>query len=181
MRQNSETSALIARLSALGERLAWATTPAETLEALVTAARGLLPFTATALALAGAGGWRVWRAAASRPSAVSLNAEIPEPAAQTLERFLSHGEPLYIADLLAPPWSDSSHREVLWKDGTRSAMLVPLVAGGTAIGALSFTSTRPDQYSSSGNEIALFLAWMVAATLRATPALDDAPDNAEPQ
>jgi transcriptional regulator with GAF, ATPase, and Fis domain len=181
MVQFSDTNALIGRLSALGEGLARTTTPAEALEALVTGARGLLPFTATALALAGAGGWRVWRAAASRPSEVSFNAEIPEPAVQTLERFLSHGAPLYIADLLGPPWSESSHREVLWKDGTRSAMLVPLVAGGATIGALSFTSTRPDQYSSSGNEIAVFLAWMVATSLRVMPAVDYTPDEAEPQ
>jgi transcriptional regulator with GAF, ATPase, and Fis domain len=181
MEHYNDTTALVSRLSVLGEQLAAATSPAELLEALVTGARGLLPFTAGGLALAGAEGWRVWRVAASRPSEVSVNDNIPEPAAQTLERFLTHGEPLYIADLLGLPWSESSHREVLWKDGTRSAMLVPLVAAGTTMGALSFTSTRPSQYAPSGNEIALFLAWMVASTLRAMATPDYAPDEAEHQ
>lgn len=168
MDSTSATRAFISDAVRLSNEMAAATNPGEVLAALVVGARGLLPFAAAALALNGEDGWRVWRAAARRKD-VTLNDSIPDEAATTIERFLGHGQLLVIGDLLALPWSETSHRDLLWKDGTRSALLVPLIAGGTTLGALSFTSTRPDQYPPEGNEIASFLAWMVAATLRALP------------
>ncbi len=164
-----QENVLLDSLSHLAERLALATMPDEVLSALAGGARGLLPFTACALALSTQGGWRIWRVAGSRPMSVTENGNVPPAAAETLDRFLTHGQPLRINDLLAPPWGNSSHRNVLWKDGTRSALLVPLVTGGSRIGTLSFTSAHPDQYPSHKHDVATFLAWMVACTLRALP------------
>lgn len=162
-------NALLTALGHLAERMAAATTPAEVLSALADGARGLLPFTACALALHDSEVWHVWRAAAARPDEVSFNDAVPPAAAETLQRFLEHGQLLRIDDLLAPPWGESTHRDVLWKDGTRSALLVPLKAGGGKWGALSFTATQPDRYGPADRDGALLLAWMVAATLRALP------------
>lgn len=173
---NETTATRTVLLTALGHlaaQLAAATTPAEVLTAVADGARGLLPFTACALALMDGGAWHVWRATAARPQEVSFNDAVPAPAAATLDRFLSHGQILRIDDLLAPPWGESSHRDVLWKDGTRSAMLVPLKAGGSEWGGLSFTATQPDRYGPADRDAALLLAWMVAATLRALPETAD--------
>ncbi len=158
---------LLGALGHLAEAMTEASEPEQVLSALVSEARGLLPYSAAALALRGPEGWRVWRSTTARPAAVTLNAAIPAPAAETLERFLSHGHLLRINDLLGAPWSDSTHRGILWKDGTRSALLVPLVAARRPLGALSFTSARPDQYPDAKQPLATFLAWMVAHTLRA--------------
>ncbi|MGH2542505.1 MAG: GAF domain-containing protein [Ardenticatenaceae bacterium] len=156
-------------LGHLAENMSGATNAEEVLAALLEGARGLLPFTAGALALRTPAEWRVWRATAARPARVSYNDNVPAAAAETLDRFLEHGQLLRVNDLLAPPWSQANHRDVLWKDGTRSALLVPLRTGGATVGTLSFTSAHPDQYPSNKDPIATFLGWMVACTLRALP------------
>ncbi|MBA3534234.1 MAG: GAF domain-containing protein [Ardenticatenales bacterium] len=165
---------LLDSLTHLTEGLSTTTTPEQLLSTLVGGARSLLPFTACALALKESEGWRVWRATASRPKQVALNTTIPPEAVDTLDRFISHGQPLQIDDLLSPPWSDASHRGILWKDGTRSALLVPLIAGGATLGALSFTSTQPDQYPTTNRNMVTLLTWMAAATLRALPQEEEA-------
>lgn len=141
-----------------------ATSAGELLAALAEGARGLLPFTATALATGVEGGWEVWRTTAARPTEVSHVSPIPAPAAETLARFVERGALIRAEDLLVPPWRDAAHRDVLWKDGTRSALLVPLP--GERPAALSFTSPHPDRYRDTHEEIARFLAWMVAGRLR---------------
>ncbi len=161
--------ALLDSLTPLAEQFTAATGPDQLLSALVQGARGLLPFSACALALLSAQGWQIWRASSARPADVTQTGEVPRAAVETLERFVAHGQPLRINDLLAPPWSSASHRDVLWKEGTRSALLLPLHGAGTTVGALSFTSTRPDQYASDKNAMATFLAWMVATSIRGLP------------
>lgn len=143
-----------------------AITPGGLLAALADGARGLLPFTATALATGDGEGWQVWRTTAARPADVTHMAPIPAPAAETLARFVERGALLRAEDLLVPPWRDAAHRDVLWKDGTRSALLVPLNCAHPA--ALSFTSPHPDRYRDAHEEIARFLGWMIAGRLRET-------------
>lgn len=156
-------------LSRFTERLEAATAPEQVLVALVESAEGLLPFTACALALPSP--WRVWRATRVTGTEVLFifneNHAIPAEAAQTLSRFINMDQPLLVVDdLLSPPWSDSSHRDVLWKDGTRSALLVPLTASGVTIGALSFTSIQPNQYLATPHDLVRLLGWMIANRLR---------------
>lgn len=165
--------ALFVSLNHLAERLDGATSPAGLLAALIDGARGLLPFSACALVLPEP--WRVWRGTAARPSEIAYNDRIPPEAVATLERFLEHGRPLRIDDLLVPPWSEASHRDVLWKDGTRSAVLVPLRVGERHVAALSFTSVQPDRYSPGERDSVAFLAWLAATTLRALPEREEGP------
>lgn len=167
MDESEVRNAIFTTLTHLAGRLERAATPAEVLEALVDGARGLVPFTACALALPHP--WRVWRAAAHRPAEVVFTPTIPPEAEATLERFLAHGQPLHVDDLLAPPWSDATHRNILWKDGTRSAVLLPLQIHNRPIGTLSFTSLQPDRYPTLHRDTIRFLAWLIAATLYALP------------
>lgn len=166
----ASNDALLTDLGALASELARARTEAEGLTALARGARGLLPFLACAMALRTPEGWQLWRTTARRPDQVTTTSSIPQEAAGALERFLSQDQLLRIGDLLLPPWSEASHRDVLWKEGTRSALLLPLVAGGESLGALSFTATQPDSYAPEQERIATFLAWMMATTLRLLPA-----------
>lgn len=129
-------------------------------------ARSLLPFSACALALQHEAGWTVWRATVSRPQDVERNDQVREDAAETLDRFLQHGRLLRIDDLLAPPWTDSRHRTLLWRNETRSALLVPLMEAQQRLGTLAFTSPRPHQFPESLEGRALFLAWMVGTRMR---------------
>lgn len=167
---DSYNNALLGTLSHLAGRFAEARDAQDMLAALVQGARGLLPYTAAALALDTEAGWQIFRAAVARPMTVTQNGSVPQAAAETLDRFMEHGQPLRINDMLAPPWRDSAHRDILWKDGTRSALLVPLRAGDALLGTLSFTSVYPDQYPPEKYEVATFLAWMVTCTLRAQQA-----------
>ena len=165
MNESAIYNALWMTLGRLTERLEAATTPAEALAALAHNTDGLLPFTACALALPEP--WRVWRATKIGRTEVTFNDSIPPEAAQTLSRFINMDRQLLIIDdLLIPPWSLTTHREVLWKDGTRSAMLVPLRAGGMTIGVLSFTSIEPNQYIATSHDLVMVLGWMVASALR---------------
>jgi transcriptional regulator with GAF, ATPase, and Fis domain len=167
MDDSTAQSALLTTLSHLTTRLELATTPADLLAVMADSARGLLPFTACALALPEP--WRVWRTTSARPNEIVCHEKIPTAAAQTLERFVEHGRFLQIDDLLVPPWSQSSHRDVLWVDGTRSAMLVPLITGGVTIGAFSFTSIHANRYSIASRDSVTFLAWMMAVSVRGLP------------
>lgn len=173
MEERVVRDALLLSLNHLAERMDGATTPADLLSALIDGARGLLPFAACALALPAP--WRVWRGTAARPAEIVYNEQIPPEAVATLDRFLEHDRPLRIDDLLVPPWSEASHREVLWKDGTRSAVLVPLRAEGRAFAALSFTALQPGRYPPGERDTVALLAWMVGVTLRTLPRKEATP------
>lgn len=162
----ASNDALLTDLSALASDLARATTESEGLTVLARGARGLLPFLACAMALRTAEGWRLWRTTARRPEQITTVSSIEGEAVEALERFLAQDQLLRIGDLLLPPWAEASHREVLWKEGTRSALLLPLVAAGESLGALSFTAAQPDRYGPEHERGASFLAWMMATTLR---------------
>jgi transcriptional regulator with GAF, ATPase, and Fis domain len=162
-------NALVKTLNLLAGTLSGAGTPGGVLVGLAEYARGLLPFSAVAVALMTPEGWNVWRLSTTGTMTVSDNGAVPHAAIETLERFLDHGEALHINNLLEPPWSTSTHRDVLWKEGVRSALLLPLVAGSRRVGVLSFTSTKIDQYPPEKLQIATLLAWMTAATLNRFP------------
>ena len=151
----------------LGRQLESSADEGALLAALAEGARGMLPFGACALGVKdGSGSWVVWRAPAGRPEMMTVLTAVPEAATSILDRFLHLDQPLVIADLLAPPWRDTNHREVLWKTGTRSALLLPLVAAGQTHGILAFTAFQPDAYEQTDLAFARFVAWLVALTLK---------------
>ena len=67
----------------------------------------------------------------------------------SLERVLRSGRPRIIGDLdlyaRAHPNSDSTHR--LMREGIRSSMTCPLVAGGRPLGFFFFSSRQPNAYT----------------------------------
>jgi len=151
----------------LGRQLEEVTDGATLTATLADSARGVLPFTACALCLKNRNGcWIVWRVPTGRPGAMTVVTDIPESAETVLERFLNLDQPLVIPDLLAPPWRDADHREVLWKTGTRAALLLPLIAAGKPQGVLAFTAFQPDVFRQTDVDYARFLAWVVAMTAR---------------
>lgn len=157
-------------VAALGQALASADTPAAVLATVADSARGMLPFGACALMLPATDGWAVWRAPAGRRDALTIQHTFSPEARAVLDRFAALAQPLRIDDLLAPPWQSSAHRDLLWKDGTRAALLFPLIAAGEARGTLVFTAFRPDVYREIDLEFAAFVAWLVALAVRALPA-----------
>lgn len=153
----------------LGQRLEPSADVASLAAALADGARGMVPFGACAICLKAGEGWRVWRAPAGRPQALTVTTGIPEEAVAILDRFLQLDQPLVIDDLLAPPWNAAGHREILWKDGTRAALLLPLVAAARPFGVLAFTAFQPDVYQQVDLAFVRFVAWLVALVARVLP------------
>jgi GAF domain-containing protein len=156
-------------LVGLGHALEQAASPAAITTVLADAARGMVPFGACALVLREPTGWAVWRAPAGRPEALSERRDLPPEASAIMDRFMALEGPLRIDDLLGPPWNSTAHRDILWKDGTRAALVLPLIAAGQHLGSLVFTAFRPNVYTQIDLEFVGLIAWLVALTVRVLP------------
>ncbi len=89
----------------------------------------------------------------------------PHPAA----RCLRDGAPIWVADftddLLRSMCEDDEHLELIRGLGTRSAVVVPLVARGQTLGVLSLASGTPGRYGRADLELAQEVARRAAIAI----------------
>ena len=101
---------------------------------------------------------------ASLPPRYDLDADPQHPVA----RAFAAAKPLLLGNL-PPDYAvfsrDAAEQASLEVLATRSAMLLPLVAGGRTFGVLSLTSQQPDRYGAADFELAQELARRLAVAL----------------
>lgn len=93
----------------------------------------------------------------------------------SLEPILRHGHPRILNDLQAylerKPSSDATRLMV--KEGMRSSLSLPLLAGGRPVGVMFFSSRRKDSYTADHEDLLRTIAGHVSVIVERTRALED--------